>query len=172
MKKTIAVLLMVGIVLCMNACGAAETTQSTGTTSNATQTQVSESSTQTTSSVATSNDTQTQATESGTQDKEELSVFERFENALQNQGISFDSTQMVADLIGAKQGVKYSIGDGKIELYLFDEESEKYAAALSSQKLTLEGFGDFDAHVASGVAMLIDGLDESTYTAIFEEITK
>jgi hypothetical protein len=57
-------------------------------------------------------------------------------------------------------------------LYLFDEQSEAYITAFSSQKVTLEGFGDFSAHVASGAAMLIDGLDESTYITIFDEITK
>ncbi len=151
MKKVLAILLTTSMLFCMVACGTTKPLPPQDTSSDS---------------------VKEQAPETSTPNPAEKTVFERFEAILQDRNITYETSQTFAEMIGAEQGIKYHIGDGRIELYLFDESSSAYKTALETQKLTIEGFGNFEAHVASGVAMQIDGLDESVYLEIFKEITK
>lgn len=98
-------------------------------------------------------------------------VFEQFEAGLQGKDISYEKVAMAADLVGAKEGVKYKIGEGSVELYVFDETSEAYKTANTKQALSMEGFGEFSAKVANGKALLVSGLDSAVYEVIFDSLT-
>ncbi len=98
-------------------------------------------------------------------------VFEQYEAGLEAQGIFFEKVQMAAEIVGAAEGAKYKIGDGAVELYLFDEEAEAYTAAEEKQALTLEGFGDFPATVENGMALMVSDLEEGAYLEIFRSLT-
>ncbi len=98
-------------------------------------------------------------------------VFEQYEAGLEAQGIAFEKVQMAAEIVGAAEGAKYKIGDGAVELYLFDEEAEAYTAAEEKQALTLEGFGDFPATVKNGMALMVSDLEEDAYLEIFRSLT-
>lgn len=97
-------------------------------------------------------------------------VFEQYEAGLEGEGISYERVQMAAEIVGATEGVKYKIGDGAVELYLFDEADEAYAQVLEKQSLTMEGFGAFPATVENGMAIIVSDLEEETYLDIFHSI--
>lgn len=97
-------------------------------------------------------------------------VFEQYEAGLDAQGISYEKVQMAAEIVGADQGMKYKIGDGAVELYIFDESGEAYAKAFEKQALTMEGFGDFQATVENGMAVIVSDLEAETYLDIFRSI--
>lgn len=99
-------------------------------------------------------------------------VFEQFESRLTKEGIRYEKVSMAADLIGAKEGAKYKIGEGSVELYLFDESSDAYVNAEKKQAVTLEDFGDIDAMVADGMALMVSGLDAQLYNEIFKSVIK
>ncbi len=97
-------------------------------------------------------------------------VFEQYEAGLEAQGISFEKVQMAAEIVSAAEGMKYKIGDGAVELYLFDEGAEAYVAAEEKQALTLEGFGDFPATVENGMALVVSDLEGDAYLEIFRSL--
>ena len=104
--------------------------------------------------------------------KEERTIFQQFADALEDRGIGFEKVQMAAEMIGAEQGVKYKIGDGAVELYRFDPESEAYQNAKENQAVTMEGFGGVEAVVKDGRALMITGLDnEDMYMEIFDTLS-
>lgn len=88
-------------------------------------------------------------------------IFAQFQAALDSAGYTYETVVMGAELVGAEQGMKYKIGDGSIELYRFDEDSESYKKAAEDNALTLEGFGAFPATVKNGFAILINDLPDS-----------
>ena len=100
------------------------------------------------------------------------SAFKKFENELSDRGIKYEAVKMAAEMVGAKEGWKYLIGDGRVEIYRYDKNSDNYMMALKNSEIILSGFGRFPAIVANGYAMLIDGLDTATYEAIFRSVTK
>lgn len=97
-------------------------------------------------------------------------IFEQYEAGLEAQGISFEKVQMAAEIVGAAEGAKYKIGDGAVELYLFDEAEDAYAQAFEKQSLTMEGFGAFPATVENGMAIIISDLEEEAYLDIYHSI--
>lgn len=98
-------------------------------------------------------------------------VFEQYEAGLEAQGISFEKVQMAAEIVGAAEGAKYKIGEGAVELYLFDKAGEAYAAAEEKQALTMEGLGDFPAKVENGMALVVSDLESDPYLEIFHTLT-
>ncbi len=96
-------------------------------------------------------------------------VFDVFEDMLNKNGITFEKVQMASSLIGAEQGIKYKIEEGKIELYKFDKSSEAYIKAESNQTIILE-IGTFDAVVENGMAIIITGLEEDIYLDFFRNL--
>ncbi len=93
-------------------------------------------------------------------------VLTKFEDALKSKNIAFEKVEMAAALVGAEKGTKFLIGEGGVELYVFDKGSEAYKTAEKTQKISLSGFGEFPAIVTDGVAMLVTDLDTATYEAI------
>lgn len=104
------------------------------------------------------------------EDMQQQTVFEQYETALEEKGESFERVQMAAEIVGAREGVKYKIGNGAVELYLFDEENEAYQRAYENQALTMEGFGDFPATVENGMAIIVSDLEEERYIEIFQSL--
>lgn len=98
-------------------------------------------------------------------------VFTQFEETLNSKGIAYEKTEMAAGMIGAESGTKYKIGDGKVELYKFDISTEAYKSAEKTQKIALEGFGEFKATVKNGYALMLENLDEKQYIEIFNSLT-
>lgn len=81
--------------------------------------------------------------------------FEKFEKILTDNGLTIsETTNMAADLLGAKQGKKYKTDGGDFELYKFDTSSDEYKKAESDGVVTLEGFGDFNVTVKDGFALV------------------
>ena len=97
-------------------------------------------------------------------------VFSEFEEELKKSGIKYETVKMAANLIGAQDGMKYKIGDGVIELYRYDIDSDSYKTAEQTQSIYLDGFGSFEAKVKNGIAILIRDLDEEKYTAIINRL--
>lgn len=92
---------------------------------------------------------------------ESSSPFEQFKAELDALNYIYTETAMASDLVGAKQGVKYEFeSGGKIEIYLFEENSESLKKATQNKAITLEGFGDFAAEINGNLAAIIDGIND------------
>lgn len=79
-----------------------------------------------------------------------------FENDVKELVADVETTEMAAEYVGAESGIKLTSGDYKIELYQFDKNSSTYQTAEESQQITMEDFGNFDAKVQNGYALIID----------------
>lgn len=104
---------------------------------------------------------------------EQVNPFDAFANGLEQLGLSFETNWTAAQLVGAENGYRYILADGRIELYEFDASSEAFALAVANQAVTLEGFGNFPAVVAGNMAMMIDDMpayDEivALFVSLFE----
>lgn len=97
-------------------------------------------------------------------------VLSKFEDELKSRNIAYEKVETAAAMIGAEKGVKFLIGDGRVEVYVFDKSSEAYKTAEKNQKISLAGFGEFPALITSGVAMMVEDLDTATYEAILRSV--
>lgn len=89
--------------------------------------------------------------------------FEKFEKILTDNGLTIsETTDMAADLLGAKQGKKYKTDGGDFELYKFNTSSDAYKKAESDGVVTLEGFGDFNVTVKDGFALVANDNEKIT----------
>lgn len=79
-----------------------------------------------------------------------------FENDVKKLVANIEITQMAAEYVGAESGIKLKSNNSKIEIYKFDKNSSTYQTAEKNQQLTMEGFGNFDAKVQNGYALIID----------------
>ncbi len=59
-------------------------------------------------------------------------------------------------MAGAKTGNKYISENKALEIYQYEKSSDSYKNAEKNQKITVEGFGDFEAIVKNGYALIID----------------
>lgn len=80
--------------------------------------------------------------------------FEQFEEGLDALNLEYTTVTMVAELLGATQGIKYKVFDWNIELYRFDTESQAYISAFENKAVHLEGFGSFPAMFNGEMALL------------------
>ena len=80
--------------------------------------------------------------------------FEQFEDGLEALGQEYTAVTMVAELLGAEQGIKYKFSDWNLELYRFDAESDAYIEASKNKAVHLEGFGSFPAMFNGEMALL------------------
>lgn len=76
---------------------------------------------------------------------------------------------MGAELVGAVEGKKYKTAEFKVEVYMFDEDSEAYKNLVETGKLELEGFGQFDAILNGKYAMLANDVPED-FIEVFKNI--
>lgn len=97
-------------------------------------------------------------------------ILTKFEDALKSKNIAYEKVEMAAALVGAEKGTKFLIGEGRVELYVFDKGSEKYKEFEKSQTMYVEGIASFPAIVTDGVAMLVTDLDTATYEAILRSV--
>ncbi len=105
------------------------------------------------------------------EDTNSLTSIDDFEKEVKNLGITYTKTDMVATYINAESGIKLVNGDYKLEIYKFDSSTDAYKNAEKNQKVTMEGFGDFDAIVKNGYALMID--DEfPKYDSVIEIFNK
>ena len=79
-----------------------------------------------------------------------------FITKVQDIATDMEKTEMMASFIGANEGYKLSNDNTKLEIYSFDKSSEAYKQAEESQKISMEGFGEFNAIVKNGYALVID----------------
>ena len=98
-----------------------------------------------------------------------LTVFQEFEKHLNEKGLSYEKVTIIAELVGAKQGIRYKLTDMSVEIYRFDETSAEYIEANNTQSLQLDGFGAIEAVVKNGYAI---NSDNSDFVAIFEKIVQ
>lgn len=82
-----------------------------------------------------------------------------FETEVKKIDPSLEKTEAFASMIGAENGYKLKNNDYTVEIYLFDKSSSAYKTSESKQKIIIDGFGEFDAIVKNGYALVID----STY---------
>lgn len=89
-------------------------------------------------------------------EEKKLSSIDDFKNEVKKLGIDFEETKMSAEYINAESGLKLTSDGKKLEVYKFDTNSEHYKTAEENQKVTMDGFGSFDAIVKNGYALMID----------------
>lgn len=178
-NKMIATLLICAMMAITTACGAETSTQSqtvkadqesteTETRQQATEEPEDQNEEEQTEEEPTQED---QATEEPEEQTEAADPFTQFKDELTNRGIDYETVVTAAEMIGAEQGMKFKIGEGTVELYRFDTESDAYTKAEETQSIYLEGFGAFPATVKDSLAMTISDLEEDDYMEIFSDIT-
>lgn len=104
-----------------------------------------------------------------TDERNNLTVFESFEKVLNDKGLTYEKVTMAAEMVGAQQGIKYKMGDSKVEIYRFDTSTNVYKDAEESQSLQLDGIGSFEAVVKNGYAILSD--DQEMIDAFLKIVT-
>lgn len=114
---------------------------------------------------------ETKKDEVKTENNNEITSIDDFENEVKTLGISYTKVQMAAEYVGAESGIKLKSGDYKLEIYKFDSSSNTYKTAEQNQKLSMEGYGDFDAIVKNGYAIMIDK-DFPQYDKVIEIFNK
>ena len=155
-NKMIATLLICAMMAITTACGAETGTQSQTVKAD---------------QESTKTEARQQATEETEEQTEATDPFTGFKDELTNRGIEYETVVTAAEMVGAEQGMKFKIGEGTVELYRFDTESDAYTKAEETQSIYLEGFGAFPATVKDGLAMTISDLEEADYMEIFSDIT-
>lgn len=95
-----------------------------------------------------------------TEATENQTIFEKFEEKLNNNGFKYEKITQAAEMVGAIQGIGYKTSTGKAEVYKFDSESEAYKTAEKNKALYLEGFGAFEATCKNGTALVLSGFSE------------
>ena len=106
-----------------------------------------------------------------TSQSEVLTVFEQFENSLDDSNVIYEKVTMAAELVGALQGIKYETDKGIAEIYIFDMSSDSYKNAVENQALELDGFGPFEAVVKNGMALLLsDDADNDFFEVLFDKL--
>ena len=85
-----------------------------------------------------------------------ISSINDFVSEVKKLGIEVNETQMLASMVGAESGSKLTIDGKKLEIYHFDTSSDEYIEAEKNQKITLSGYGSYDAIVKNGYALMID----------------
>jgi hypothetical protein len=91
---------------------------------------------------------------------EPTGIFAKFEDAITTKGYKFEKVLMAAELVGAEEGYKYKLDAGKVEIYIFDTNSEAFKKAAETNKLNLEGFGEFPALIKENFAVITDGVSD------------
>lgn len=104
-------------------------------------------------------------------EEKQLSSIDDFKNEVKELGINFEETKMSAEYINAESGLKLTSDGQKLEVYKFDTNSEHYKTAEENQKVTMDGFGSFDAIVKNGYALMIDD-DFPQYDKVIEIFNK
>ena len=104
-------------------------------------------------------------------EEKQLSSIDDFKNEVKELGINFEETKMSAEYINAESGLKLTSDGKKLEVYKFDTNSEHYKTAEENQKVTMDGFGSFDAIVKNGYALMIDD-DFPQYDKVIEIFNK
>ena len=66
--------------------------------------------------------------------------------------VCFQKNWLAAEMIGAKEGYKYTTYSGSFELYLFDTASDAYQAAIKNKAITLSDTL-FPAFIKDGFAI-------------------
>jgi hypothetical protein len=145
--------LLVGLM----AAGCGKTTASSTTmvksTINTSTTKTTASSTVSTTKSSTTKTTTTTKTSSTTTSKTVSNdPFTRLDDKLDELGVYFQKNWMAAEAVGAKEGYKYATYSGTFELYLYDQGSDAYKAAVKNNAMSL---GDtlFPAIIKGGFAL-------------------
>lgn len=99
----------------------------------------------------------------------EDSFFDTVEQKLNDLYPVSETVPMGAELVGAVEGKKYKTAEFKVEVYMFDEDSEAYKNLVETGKLELEGFGQFDAILNGKYAMLANDVPED-FIEVFKNI--
>lgn len=161
MKKMFVALLTVVVVAAMSGC----TNSPLASGASSINSQTSESS-------VISSESSSSAENSGSVPTEKTK-FERFEDGLDQLGLSYKKITMGADLVGAEQGIKYKFDDGSIEMYKFDKNTDAYKKAAKDKSITLEGFGSFPAEINDDLVLMFDDniKSKSNIEKLFNSLT-
>lgn len=87
-------------------------------------------------------------------------AFEQFEEGLTAEGFEFEKTEMLAELIGAVEGAKYTIDDWSVELYRYKKGSDTLKEVQKSNEVKLEGIGSFDVRVNGNMVLMDEYVNE------------
>lgn len=102
--------------------------------------------------------------------QDSVDSFLTFQNGIDSLGLTYEVTFVLAQMLGAERGYRYTLDDGRIELYEFDVNSEAFALVVQNKAITMEGFGDIPVVVAGNMAMIIND-NISTYSDIIALFT-
>ncbi len=143
MRKKIITLLMIS-ALALSGCSNENTSEpepETKTTAEATK------SPDATSPAQETDTPEPQETQEAPQEKKDASLDDIEQHMLENNAVSGEKTQMVADMIGAISGFKYS--DSNVEIYEYDVNSKNYKALTKGKKIPIEGFEGYEVGAAA-----------------------
>lgn len=65
-------------------------------------------------------------------------IFHKFEQKLQDLGIEYSTETFRAELVGAQDGLRYKIGNGRAEVFVFDTLTEDYRKAAETGRIYLK----------------------------------
>lgn len=103
-----------------------------------------------------------------------MTAFEQFESNLASKNIAYEKVIIAAEMVGAAEGYKYKMPDGKVELYRFEKDSDALKSVRENKSITLEGFGSFPVSINDEnkeIAILIDTENNNeTILEIFNSI--
>lgn len=97
-------------------------------------------------------------------------VFELFEDELSKENVSYEKVWLAGEMVGATEAYRYKIGEGCVELYLFDPESDKYKSVEESQTVSLDEQWQFTVKAVNGAALYVSDLDKDYYEGLFDNI--
>jgi hypothetical protein len=146
--------LLIGLVVagCGNKSDVSTTTGKT-TITNTSTTKTAVSSTASTTKSTTTTTTATAKTTSTTTSRTvSTDPFTRLEEGMDEQGILYAKNWMSAESIGAKEGYKYETNKGTFELYLYDQGTDAYKAAVKNKGFSV-GDTVFPAIIKDGLAL-------------------
>jgi len=153
MKRVLVAVISIFLVgLMLAGCGKAPAdSTTTAKTTTAAKTATS-STTSTTKSSTTKASTTTKTSSTATTKTVSNDPFTRLDDRLDELDVYFQKTWMAAEAIGAREGYKYATYSGTFELYLYDQGTDAYKAAVKNNAMAL---GDtlFPAIIKDGFAL-------------------
>jgi hypothetical protein len=99
--------------------------------------------------------------------------FDAFGDGLATLGFTFETEFVLAQMIGAENGLRFVLSDGgEIEIFEFDANSEVFADIVATNSVILNGFGSFPVIVAGNLVMMLEDIpDEAIFVELLRSIS-
>lgn len=104
-------------------------------------------------------------------ESDKIKSITEFKTEVKNLGVTFDEVQLVAISVGAKEALRLTSGQSKLDIYFFDETTDDYKKAYQSQKIISYGTDEQKAIVKNGYAVVIPN-DYPEYDEIIKLVNR